>query len=436
MTTPVESVIDLDRVPEAGGARTPRGLSVAWGRRLKAVVVVVVALLTGGAVAPEPGPRLLAALSGPPVVAVALGDAVAFVAVDDLPGGSAIRRYGLDDDVSAVQWSANLTEEVIALRWVAAPDVVVAELDLNRSGYGTMVLDGPTGQILWRADATDIVALPGTSALLIERRIDGHAVGLRSVDMRSGVERWRRDVRPDDILLLDPDPATGDVTRTVTVVGTDGTATVVGTNDGATVARRSLGVRLAPSDRDFQRDFVEIAVVGDLFLVARRNQGTATIDAFRLGDLTPAWRTSGDPVGKISDCGGLLCVSDDRTVSTIDPVSATVRWADDRWLFLVPFGTQRLLSYGTGDDLSVVDAATGDLVTRLGTGVLLPGSPPTVLLQDTGRQRTVVMEADRSGTRVRTLGSVPSVDAYGCLRRAKHLACRYTDGTARLWRLP
>jgi hypothetical protein len=436
MTAPVESFIDLDTVRDDAGARTSAGLSVGWRRALKAALVVVASLLTAGAVAPLPGPLQVVAVGERPVAGVALGDDAAFVAIDEAQGGSVIRRYRLGGDDGAVQWSVNLVDEVIAVRWVAAADVVVAQLDLERSGHGTVVLDAATGRVLWRAQATDVAPMAGTAALLVERRADGHPVRLRSVDLRSNAERWRRSVRADDILLLAPDPYTADVTRTIVIAATDGTVTVVDPDDGATAARRPIGARLVPSDRDYQRDFTEIAVVGDLFYVARRDQGTASIDAFHLATLAPAWSTRGEPVGRISDCGTLLCVNDDRAVTTLDPATATVRWASDRWIFLVPFGTERLLGYDSAQILSAVDATSGDLVAPLGTGVLLPGSPITYLRQDVGRGLTWVLEADRSGTRVSTLGSLPGVDAYGCHRRGRYIACTATDATAGVWRLP
>jgi hypothetical protein len=436
MSSPVEPLIDLDSVRDDVGARTPGGVAVSRRRPLKAAVVVVASLLTAGAVAPAPGPRLIGTLGDRPAVAVALGDDAAFVATDEAPGGSSIRRYGLAGDRSAVQWSAELLDEVTTLRQVASAGVVVAELDPTRSGSGTLVLDATTGRVLWRAAESDVVLLPGRSVLLIGRRADGHPERLRTVDLRSGTEGWRRAVRPDDALLFDPDPSTGDVTRTVVVVGTDGSAVVVGTADGSAVARRSLRLRLRPSDRDYRRDFAEVSVIGTRLYVARRHQGTAAIDAYDLADLAPAWSTRGDPVGRVTDCGGLLCVSDDRTVSTLDPQAATVRWATGRWLFLVPFGAGRLLAYDTGQSSSVVDAATGGLVERLGPGVLVPGSPPTFVRQDSvGGRVAWVLAADPAGDRLRTVGALPDVDAYSCVRRHRLLACRGADGIARVWLL-
>jgi hypothetical protein len=191
-------------------------------------------------------------------------------------------------------------------------------------------------------------------------------------------------------------------------------------------------------DGAFLADFVGITVSGDQLYMSRRDDGRASLTAFGLPDLTQKWRTEGGPAGFVHDCGPVLCISDTRWVSGLDPGSGAVRWSDPAWSNASPLSDGRLLAYGQQEipESAILDARTGSVVRKLGQTYVTGGMELRADTRIPGRTWVNVTDSHAGDGAVHTVGFLETAAPYGCTVLAPYLACPTSAGPTTVWRIP
>jgi outer membrane protein assembly factor BamB len=425
-------LIDLDASPRAeprAAAARPR---FGAPRPLLIVGVLAAVLLTLTAAGP-PARTMRPVLSagGTAAAAFTLGpDALYTASFGANPNSeSGVRRYALPGGEQL--WATSLPQNVQNL-------TLDGGVLLARSGSAPRMsfLDATDGKVLWHfeeANAT-VVTLSGGRALL---RVDGEdgRTELRLASARTGATIWSRvldgigEILNDDLFADDPDR--------IVALGTDGHVTTLQFADGSVLGEGELGVHLPEeSDGTFQADFIGVTVSGDQLYMSRRDQGRASLTAYRLPELTRRWRTEDGPTGFVHDCGPVLCIADTRWVSGLDPGDGSVRWSDTAWSNAFKQGDGTLLAYDQQEhpESAILDARTGAVRRKLGRTLSLGG----LELREDSRiaGRTWVTVADPVDGTVRTVGSMQTGAPYGCLVSGPYLACPTTAGPTTVWQIP
>jgi hypothetical protein len=425
-------LIDLDTLPRAdpdAAAARPR-FSVP--RPLLIVGLLVTVLLTLTAAGPPARTmRPVLAAGGTAAAAFTLSpDALYTAAFGPNPNSeSGVRRYALPGGEQL--WATALPQNVQNL-------MLDSGVLLARSGTAPRMtfLDAADGAVLWHLEQPNasVVTLTGGRVLL---RIDAEDGGteLRLASARTGATIWSRviaevgQILDDDLFSADPDR--------IVVLGSDGHVTTLQFDDGSVLGQGELGVRLPEeSEGTFQADFVGVTVTGDQLYMSRRDQGRASLTAYGLPELTRRWRTEGGPTGFVHDCGPVLCISDTRWVSGLDPSDGSVRWSDPAWSNAFEQGSGTLLAYDQQEipESAILDARTGAVRRKLGRTYTVGGLE---LRADTRIEgRTWVTAVDPADGSVRTVGSMETAAPYGCVASGSYLACPTTAGPTTVWQIP
>jgi outer membrane protein assembly factor BamB len=423
-------VIDLDVLPGPEAESAP--LRRAALRPALVLGVLVAALLTLAAAAPpEPTMRPILSAGSTTAAAFTLGpEALYTAAFDQSPtSGVTVRRYALPGGEQL--WATALPQHVQNL-------TLDGGILLARSGFDPQLsfLDAADGKVLWQVESpgASVITLNRGRVLLRADTGDGRTQ-LRLASARTGATIWSRfidgagEIRNDDLFEDDPDR--------VVVIGVDGHVTTLQFADGTVLGEGDLGVRLsAELDRKSQADFVGVAVSGDQLYLSRRDNGRSSLTAFQLPALTRRWRTEGGPAGIVHDCGPVLCISDARWVSGLDPSDGAVRWSDPAWSNAMPLGEGTLLAYDQQEvpESAILDARTGAVRRTLGRTYAVGGLELRADTEIPGR--TWVAVTDPGGGAVHTVGSVQTEGPYGCRVEAPYLACPTTAGPTTVWRIP
>ncbi|GIE84768.1 outer membrane protein assembly factor BamB family protein [Actinoplanes regularis] len=384
-------MIDLDAAPPPGAERP---LRVPW-RKLRIAVVAVALSLLGAAAAP-PRPRVFPEVTntgGRGVVAVLLtpealytvhhsvDEEVELVARPLAPGGPSW----------SVQLSLNTMNDLLLTR---SGSVLTISDDVSST-----VLDAGTGRERWSAPSWASPRVVGNRVLLAGSD-DAGSGRLELADVETGRILWTRPGDASDALL----DATG---RYLLTLDGGGNVQVRSALDGRPLARR----RLDDESIDLR---TSIRLVGDRVYVF----GTATVTAFHLPGLTPAWPAPGSVLmpSDATTCGDLVCVVGRRGISALDPVTGTTRWSSPDRMFYAGAVVRAL------DGRNVLlDPATGRVVRRLGRGMVAGG----LMLRQDGDTGTQVTDL-RTG---QVYGSLPGVLPFGCVAAGEYLACSRHGGT-------
>ncbi|MEU8608490.1 PQQ-binding-like beta-propeller repeat protein, partial [Actinoplanes sp. NPDC048791] len=342
---------------------------------------------------------------------------------------SGIRRYALPGGEQL--WATSLPQNVQNL-------TLDGSVLLARSGSAPRMsfLDATEGKVLWTLNEPNatVVTLSGGRALL---RIDTDDGGteLRLASARTGATIWSRmvagvgEILNDDLFTDRPDR--------IVVLGVDGQVTTLQFADGSVLGQGELGVRLpAEPDGTLSADFVGVTVSGDQLYLSRREQGRASLAAYRLPQLTRRWRTEGGPTGFVHDCGPVLCIADSGRVSGLDPSDGSVRWSDPAWRNAFRLGEGTLLAYDQQEnpESAILDARTGAVRRELGRTLSVGGLE---LREDSKLAgRTWVAVADGGDGTVHTVGSMQTGAPYGCMVRRPYLACPTSAGPTTVWQIP
>jgi outer membrane protein assembly factor BamB len=423
-------LIDLDTAPRAEPAPASGLPRIRVPRPVLLLGVLVAALLTLTAAGPPARTmQPVLAAGGTAAAAFVLGpDALYTAAFGANPNSeSGVRRYALPGGEQL--WATSLPQNVQNL-------MLDGGVLLARSGSAPEMsfLDAADGKVLWHLEEpnTVLVILSGGRALLRVDAEDG-STELRLVSARTGATVWSRtiagvgEILTDDLFSDDPDR--------IVVLGVDGHVTTVQFADGSVLGEGDLGVRLLRLDGASQANFVGVTVSGDQLYLSRRDRGRASLSAYGLPDLSRKWRTEGGPTGFVHDCGPVLCISDTRWVSGIDPGDGSVRWSDPAWSNAYVQGNGLLLAYDQQEDpeSAILDARTGAVRRKLGHTLTVGRLE---LRQDQAAGRTWVAVADPTDGTVRTVGSMQTEAPYGCTANGPYLACPTTAGPTTVWQIP
>ncbi|MFI7598747.1 PQQ-binding-like beta-propeller repeat protein [Actinoplanes sp. NPDC049681] len=422
-------LIDLDVAPTPARAEPGALHRQLVPPRPVLLLGVLTAVLLGLAAAAPPAPRMARVLSagGTAAAAFTLGPSALYTATfgPNPNSESGVRRYDLPAGTQS--WATAVPQNVQALTIDAAAGVLLA-----RSGSDPRMtfLDAADGTILWHLESAATSALTLVNGkVLLRTDIGDTTARLALVDARTGGQFWSRvvDSRSEIGNDLEETP------DRIVVIGRDGHVTTLRFADGALLGEGDLGVRPPTQLRDaVLADFVAVTVAGPRVYVSRRERGRPSLTAYGLPALSVDWRVEGGPVGTVYGCGPVLCISDTRWVSALDPADGSVLWSDPAWS-AARFTPQGLIAYDQSEDpeSAMIDPSTGAVLRRLGNTVVLGGVWLRTDTEIPGRVWVSVANGQ-----VHTAGSLESTAPYGCVARVPYLACPTTAGPTGVWRLP
>jgi outer membrane protein assembly factor BamB len=428
-------IIDLDVTAPRARAE-PRSLRVRLVAARPILVVGVFVLVLGMlAAAVAPAQRMTHVLSagGTASAAFVLGPDSLYTAQfgSDPNSASSVRAFSLTD--GSLRWAVPVAQNVQNL--VVDPR---AHVLMSRSGVDPRIvfLDTDTGDALWHSEDpnTSVVGM-ARGGVLIRTDLSRTVTRLRLADARTGREVWARIVDPTS--ELGPDDLYGEAPSRIVAVGSGGEVTVLNYADGAVLSQGDLRVSL-PVDDDpiFQANFVAVSTIGDHLYLSRRDHGRASLTAYTTVPFAQQWRVDGGPVGRVIDCGPVLCVADTRFVSAVDPATGAQRWSEPAWSTAFRYDATTLFAYDQQETpgAALLDARTGRVVRRLGQTIFVDG----LLLRSDLKihARTWVARTDPVDGLTHTIGSMDTEAPYGCEVRAGYLACPTSAGPTGVWLVP
>lgn len=440
-------MIDLDLVPPtrpAGtGRRYPATPRVTRPVAIAALVLTVL-LALGGASPAVSRLRLVLTVGGSVAAAAfAVGPTALFTAMwgSDPNGPSQLRRYALAK--GSPKWMVQAPQNVQGLYLAEAAQVLIAS---SGTGPDVAFIDAGTGRTLWRSTGVNSgpTAVTDTGVLSVLTDGDGNdaAVGrraeLRMADLRTGRTLWSRDI-PPDAYLSTSEPALGPPTRAV-LVTTAGRATVLDLADGTEVGTADLQLLMQGQSSDGTDDLTELTSIDNRLYVLRRVAGVLSISAHSGDDLRLRWRVTGHRYGALTGCGDVVCINSEDTISALDVRDGSLRWTDRSRNFgfaldvpgARPHPHRVLATSHDKPELTVLDAATGELRQRLGDGKLVNG---LVLRSDTVTpNRTWVTVVDADGT-FHTVGALELDSTDNCSGAGEYLACPTPAGPPSVWQV-
>ncbi|GAA0801954.1 outer membrane protein assembly factor BamB family protein [Spirilliplanes yamanashiensis] len=412
-------VIDLGVLGPTGDDEPPAGPGLRHAlpgtvrNTAAAVLAVLAAVLLGGS-APPPGERVaqLAAISIDGVRAHTLGDELVYVLA---AGADALSAYRLDD--GTLRWTVPVDPGTFDVQFLPRIGAVLGTTADER----TTAFDAVTGARRWRA--------PGGFAgdlgehLLFTTRLAGTGDRMAVADPATGAARWEFALPADGSITLD------ERAGEVYLLAADGTLTVRRLADGAVLRGGRLDRQVPAGDPSawarLQSDD------GLLMLVETDALGATTVSTYLSDTFALAWRRPVDTEG-VNRCGPLLCLTDARSVRTLDPRTGAERWTNRQWRWTGEQVAGHLVGNAATDDdpdLGLIDAATGRTVAELGPVNLVRGDDWLVLRRERvpGRRlvlgaRTVVSRLTAGGPPA-VLGTVSGVVWQSCRATGRYLVC-------------
>jgi outer membrane protein assembly factor BamB len=408
-------LIDLDRPPPAEPPSRPPV------RPALLVALIAVLLTLGGAAPPRPGLTPVLTVAGP-VTAFELAAGSFFLATT-----TEVRGYDLPP--GAPRWTRAFDRNVQVLRHDGTTGVLLTVSGLRPR---LTALDARTGRELWIDDAPGTVVIGTSGGAVLTRTFDDDGARLRLADVRTGREIWTREVDPAG--FFGPEELyTGGSSRIV-AVGSSGEVVVLRYADGAVLARGDLG---SGPERGAVRpaiaNAVAISVVGERLYLSRRLRGQTTLTAYSVESLARLWRAEGGPVGTVTDCGPVLCVTDTRWVSAVDPAGGAVRWAQPAWGIAYRYDAGLLFAYDNQEKTgaALLDAASGRVVRPLGAS----RQTGELILRAEGRRTLVLVPDEGAPGGLRTAGVMHDAAWSRCAAGAGYLLCPTITGDTALWRV-
>jgi hypothetical protein len=437
-------VIDLDaHLPASGtSSRRPRRVDRVAVRPVAIGAVVLLVLALGGSAARLPGLRSILAVENTSGV-FALAPTALFTAdFGRAPGSQAtVRRHSLDGP--SARWSTELPQTVGSLDSIGTAQVLAvgpAEVLMATSVdfLQTTFLDTGTGEILWSTTTDGVLRLADTSALMTGGGTG--SVVVRRADLRTGRTLWSHEVTSPAYLDAG-DPADGTLSHIATV-DRRGRAAVLGFADGAVVATAELGVPPSRPDEDGLSDTASYAAVGAHLYLARREDGKASLTAYRLSDLHQLWRTDTASLGRPTRCGpDHLCVTTPTGLTVLDTGTGDIRWSDNRWrsgfdtrAIGIPGPPRIAVVDGRPEPgRALLDPATGKALSWLGTSTFVGTN---LLRADRTKLGRTWVQVTGAHNDIRTVGALDTVAPNRCAASAGHLACPTSSGRLNVWRMP
>ncbi|GAA0532362.1 hypothetical protein GCM10010172_11410 [Paractinoplanes ferrugineus] len=411
-------LIDLDR---PAPAPDPESARVRTRPVLLLLALVAVLVTVGGAAPARSGLTPVLAVDEP-VTSAKLGAGSLFLATP-----AEVRRYELPAGTRG--WTRDFGQDVQNL-WV--DDAAGVVLVLTRAaGFRLTALDATAGRELWTRPADDTLVITLSRGGLLTQSGFGEVARLALSDSRSGREIWSREVDPAG--FLGPDDMSEGRSSMIVAVGATGSVVVLSYADGAVLAGGDLGLTFDPRlDRSLIADSAAVSVVGDRLYLSRRQRGQVSLTAYSVRPLVPLWRSAGGPTGRVSDCGPVLCVTDTRWVTGVDPDGGRVRWEQPAWGAAYRFDGRRLFAYDNQENAqtALLDAATGRVLHPLGRSRRLGD----LILRGAGR-RTFVSVSDPVTGDLRIAGAMDDAAWFRCQAGRGYLVCPTSRGETGVWRI-
>jgi hypothetical protein len=444
-------VIDLGLVeheppasPEPDG-RGPRPSPVLV--ILLVLAFCVVALTTSAA--PPPLPVLVLsterAIDPPRLV----GGALITYAASDGDNPPTITAYALAD--GRVRWRQRTSRR---MRVVPAGPVTLLTpaACLSMEEFTTEALDASGGDPRWKLPGAPVWMVAGGDLVVIRQPVTGCAEATggfdplpsapfvwSGVDVATGVVRWSMRIEAGETLAAGGD----DLGQAAWFA--------IARSDRITTFDLRTGAVVATLDRPGAPPppaVVRVIGDGDRMLVLERSPSAVAVRSYTAPELTGQWQTTVAPPPGIArleldtfvarDCGSLICLGPPTETVGLDPVSGQERWrlpgrplrVGARYgLFIRAAQAARLPM------LTVYDLGTGRATRTLPDGLLIGGTEDGVLLNVPGTAGGTLWRLGLTAGDLHLLTPLPRryVD---CDSLDRYLACRATDGSLNVWRLP
>jgi outer membrane protein assembly factor BamB len=276
-------------------------------------------------------------------------------------------------------------------------------------------MDGATGAVLWYRSGDELAATAG-EVLLGDRDEQGRVIGLHLVRAADGTPIWDRTIAAAPSVAVSDGPAGS---ARIAYATTTGELTTLRYIDGVPLATRHVDE--PPADPVWMPQVFN----GRLYDV--RVGSPTTVTAYRADTLAPLWRFEATGDAYVQDCGAVLCLTDARLTSAIDPETG-----DRRWMLplsdVTPIGNGRLLllSRDQWAGRTVMDAATGQVIGTAppGTTILALDGGGLLALRDTHGPpyRVAVSRWDPETGRTVLLGAILG-RADACQVTGRRLLC-------------
>jgi hypothetical protein len=431
--------VDLERPrPAPTGRLDLAGLLRAQYRMVAFAVVIVVALVIGGSMAP-PMPRLahLADIIMPPGAALALDGSRAVVLASRDSVGESVAAYNLSHGDRA--WFTELPVRQSDDLGMTVSDgvILVAGGTLGSRGPHTLAIDEKTGRLLWTSGLNLVSPRRGSDTALMSNQANGltsnGAGGMFAIDKRTGKVRWYVSVgaacTTDEAV-----PGEAEVPTAVVELCTDtGQLTRFDLDDGTVGA--AIHVPLPTTDRLDSLVFT----VGDVVVVQdSRNQSVVpAFSGFDLDTLTPLWTRDGFTVTDTGHaCEGQICVSSGGQDIHLDPRTGVLLPTLPHASELTAPVPQPFVSSKVIGTLLLVSPRTMLTLVNQATYVATPVADLRVVHAPLYRPgRTWVATMSDSGVRddLQLLDG-PAADV--CVPFGGYLGCMTSKHTMTFWRLP
>jgi hypothetical protein len=401
-----------------------------------------------------------------------LGDRLLVTSID--PGADRVSRWLLsayEMPTGRHLWTTRYQSPSGELTRVRrAGDVVLVNGRPNSAGAAsTIVLDATTGQTRWIAPAALVIAGDGATGVVTEadgppRATDNAANGDRATD--NGVDEGggtTADVisgtaGPSDgtaggaadaasgqaQTVRGLDLATGrELWRTVTALGT----AVLAAPDGRVLLLDQRGRAQLRAARDGRVELARTVsdggspvVLGDSLLLRDRRGGTPGVVAYDLATLDERWsRGIPDGLGRLTECGPLICFPADRSILAVDPATGAAAWQLEQTDLVVDFGSY-LVTFEVGTSgngtARIVHPTTGRTIGPLSdweTALDGRGDSAFLGVRSGADGRTWFAVLPPPADALRVLGTVPQ-RVTGCVGGTANIVCRNGTGSLAIWR--
>jgi outer membrane protein assembly factor BamB len=443
-------MIDLGvLVPGSEDAHLLRRRAIRRGSRLGIVLLVVaLGLMLSGELGPASAKlRVVGSLPFAPGAQYVVDGDKAFVA-EVGPRGSRISRYDLP--TGRLRWSTAVASLSSLVNLQSGEGVLVAtRYALGQDGDRTVALDEASGRVLWRNRYSTDTLLPGGRVLLAHSSaVDTGTVaeqgampsgqpaaGVDAVDLRSGRLVWTYALDAGCQHAATGRP--GPVAR-LAVLCPAGDLRVVDLATG----RVLRSTRVPPQS--------VLSTAGQRLVLGSDRDGSTRVTAYDTGTLRPLWTVTATGVAYGTyPCAQLLCLSDARGLTVLDPDTGEERWHTPEHVAVeVP---------GAGAVRQLPSALAGDLLVQpLGAasaGMVAAGSGRPLLYLDrwqsiTGATRVPLFARwpDIPDGRVwfgvlsgqpvalNTVGFAPDVLKGQCRFSGEYLICETLAESLRVWR--
>ncbi|MEV2242045.1 PQQ-binding-like beta-propeller repeat protein [Micromonospora sp. NPDC049891] len=429
------TLIDLGELTELTDPPAPRRRPRPAGRRVAAVVMALVALLTLAGATP-PARRIHA------IVPAALGSDLFLTAdqiftVAPLPGvtdgSQELLAYPRPDRATVTpqrlvpQWRTPVSPQnrVYRVQPVTDGGILVATARPDTGTSETARLDARTGQERWRVPGVAIMEM--SDRALLRTYSDSAPNVLRMIDLATARELWSMPLSAASVDHWQRDDGTLD---SIVVATIDGEVQVVDPLTG-TVRHR------LPPPADHSSSYQQAWVTGEMVTVVRNS---STVVALTIDGLVERWQVTVPTATYVTVCGPMLCAGlAGGGLQVLDPATGAVRWGSEEILDLALVDGRNALAVARNtNEIVTIALSSGALVAEHGSWNMVARyeyAPQVLAVRPVAEVGLVLARLDPTGAPARRIDLLP--DAGGdCQSRYDLVACRLLDGRYGIWQLP